>query len=53
MQVLLFFVVLVLAVPLIVFASPIIIYVVPFILVGLGLSLFADHVRHEAGIVQR
>jgi len=47
MKVVLFVVVLVLAAPLILYASPLFIYVVPFILAGLGLSLFADYIRHQ------
>lgn len=52
MHAILFLIVLVLAAPLILYALPIIIYVLPFIIVGLGLSLFADHVRHQAKKVQ-
>jgi len=48
MQLILLFIVLVIAAPLILYASPIILYLVPFILVGLALSLFADFVRHHS-----
>ncbi len=48
MHAILFIIVLLLAAPLILYASPVIMYVLPFIRVGLGLSLFADHVRHQA-----
>ena len=47
MHVLQFCIVLVLAAPFILYAAPVIIYVGPFILVGLGLSLFADYIRHQ------
>ena len=47
MHVILFFVVLVLAAPLILFASPLIVWVAPLILIGLGLSLFADYIRRQ------
>jgi inner membrane protein involved in colicin E2 resistance len=47
MYALLFIGVLLLAAPLILYASPVIVYLLPFILVGLGLSLFADYVRHK------
>lgn len=47
MNLTLFFIVLVIAAPLILYASPLIIYVVPFILLGLGLSIFADYIRHQ------
>lgn len=47
MHKILFFVALLLAAPLILYASPVIIYVVPFILLGLGLSLYADYIRHQ------
>ena len=53
MNAILFIVVLVLAAPLILYASPIIVYLIPIILVGLGLSLFADHVRHRERKVRR
>ncbi len=52
MHAILFIIVLLLAAPLILYASPLIMYVLPFILVGFGLSLFADHVRHNARKVQ-
>ena len=48
MHAILFIIVLLLAAPLILYASPLIMYVLPFILVGLGLSLFADYIRHQA-----
>ena len=48
MHVTLFIIVLLLAAPLILYASPVIIYVLPFVVVGLGLSLFADYVRYKA-----
>jgi len=48
MQLILFFVVLVIAAPLILYAAPVILYLVPFILVGLGLSLMADIIRHRS-----
>jgi hypothetical protein len=48
MHAILFLVVLVMAAPLVLYASPVIVYLVPFILLGLALSFFADHVRHEA-----
>ena len=47
MYALIFIGVLLLAAPLILYASPVIIYVLPFLLIGLGLSLFADYVRHK------
>ncbi len=47
MHVTLFIIVLLLAAPLILYASPVIIYVLPFVVVGLGLSLFADYVRYK------
>ena len=47
MNALLFIGVLLLAVPLILYASPVIIYLLPFFLIGLGLSLFADHIRRQ------
>ena len=47
MNQLLFFIVLVFAAPLILYASPVLIYLVPFIILGLGLSLFADYIRHQ------
>lgn len=48
MHAILFLVVLVMAAPLILYASPVIVYLLPFVLIVLGLSLFADHIRHEA-----
>ena len=47
MYALLFIGVLLLAAQLILYAAPVIVYLLPFILVGLGLSLFADHVRRQ------
>lgn len=47
MQVILFFIVLLLAAPLILFASPLLVWVAPLVLIGLGLSLFADYIRHQ------
>ena len=47
MNALLFIGVLILAAPLILYASPVIIYLLPFVLIGLGLSLFADHIRRQ------
>ena len=47
MNALLFIGVLILAVPLILYASPVIIYLLPFVMIGLGLSLFADHIRRK------
>jgi hypothetical protein len=45
MHLLLIFIVLLFAAPLILYASPVIVYVVPFIVVGLILSFLADFVR--------
>ena len=45
MHLLLLFIVLLFAAPLILYASPLIIYVVPFIAAGLILSLMADFIR--------
>ena len=47
MHAILFIVVLLLAAPLILYASPVIIYLLPFVLIGLGLSLFAEYVRRK------
>jgi uncharacterized membrane protein YczE len=47
MNAILLIVVLLLAAPLLLYASPIIVYLLPIILVGLGLSLFADHIRRQ------
>lgn len=50
MHYVLFFIVLVIAAPLILYALPIIMYVIPFIVAGLLLSLIADsgHYHSEA-----
>lgn len=52
MQLILLFVVLIIAAPLILYASPIIMYLVPFILVGLSISFLTDYVRHHPRAVR-
>jgi hypothetical protein len=52
MHLLLLFIVLVFAAPLILYASPLIIYIVPFIVAGLVFSFMADFVRSHARAVQ-